>query len=85
MHNTTNHAQSASLQTVATVPVIWTQQELAQYLGKSIKWCERTRLDGTGPRFLKVGRHVRYRVEDVMQWVEAHSFQSTSQASAAVA
>jgi len=85
MHSKSNRAHSAPIQTVATVPVLWSQQELAQYLGKSVKWCERSRLDGTGPRFMKVGRHVRYRVEDVMQWAEDHSFQSTSQASAAVA
>jgi excisionase family DNA binding protein len=28
---------------------------------------------GTGPRFAKVGRHVRYRRSDVEAWLDSHS------------
>jgi excisionase family DNA binding protein len=28
---------------------------------------------GGGPRFVKVGRHVRYRREDVTHWLNAHT------------
>jgi excisionase family DNA binding protein len=28
---------------------------------------------GTGPRLVKVGRHVRYRIDDVEKWIESRS------------
>ncbi|SIQ61529.1 helix-turn-helix transcriptional regulator [Marinobacterium stanieri] len=74
----------ASIQTVVSMPVLLTQKDVAQCLGKSVKWCERARIEGTGPRYLKLGRTVRYRAEDVVQWMNDRVFESTSQASAAV-
>ena len=56
-----------------TLPKLLSQRELAEYLGKSTAWCERCRWAGTGPRFIKIGRHVRYKVEDVLAYVEASS------------
>lgn len=57
--------------TTVTLPKLWTQKDLAAYLGKSTAWCERARWAGEGPRFIKLGRHVRYRVSDVLAWVES--------------
>ncbi|WP_370212574.1 helix-turn-helix transcriptional regulator [Alloalcanivorax venustensis] len=48
------------------------QRDLALYLGKSTAWCERARWAGEGPSFVKLGRHVRYRAEDVLEWVDSH-------------
>jgi predicted DNA-binding transcriptional regulator AlpA len=56
--------------TTVSVPRLWTQKDLAAYLSKSTKWCERARWEGTGPKFVKLGRHVRYRVSDVLAWIE---------------
>jgi excisionase family DNA binding protein len=46
---------------------------LAEYvdvpLGTVYQWNYR----GTGPRFIKVGRHVRYRKVDVDAWLEDHA------------
>jgi len=39
-----------------------------------IQW----RCEGRGPKFLKLGRHVRYRLEDVEAYEEQHLRQSTS-------
>ena len=55
-----------------TMPALWSQKDLARYLGKSLAWCERARWAGEGPKFFKIGRHVRYRPEDVLEWVEGH-------------
>jgi predicted DNA-binding transcriptional regulator AlpA len=55
------------------------QRDLAQYIGKSTAWCERARWAGEGPRFIKLGRHVRYRADDVMAWFEANTRTSTSE------
>ncbi|AZR42996.1 hypothetical protein MTMN5_03563 [Marinobacter salarius] len=52
------------------MPKLWNQKTLAAYLGKSTAWCERARWAGEGPRFIKLGRHVRYRADDVLGWIE---------------
>lgn len=54
-----------------SVPALWDQKQVAAYLGKSTAWCERARWTGEGPKFIKLGRNVRYRAEDVVAWVEA--------------
>lgn len=56
-----------------TMPRLWDQKTLASYLGKSTAWCERARWAGEGPRFVKLGRHVRYRADDVMEWIEENA------------
>ena len=61
-----------------SLPSLLTQQELAKYISKSTAWCERARWAGEGPKFLKLGRHVRYRADDVLKWLEEHSRQSTT-------
>jgi predicted DNA-binding transcriptional regulator AlpA len=62
-----------------TLPRLMNQRDLAQYIGKSTAWCERARWAGEGPRFIKLGRHVRYRADDVMAWLEANTRTSTSE------
>ena len=42
-----------------------TQRELADRWNKSEATIERYRSDGVGPRFLKIGGAVRYRLEDI--------------------
>lgn len=48
-----------------------TAQELADYLGVPIgtvyQWSHR----GGGPKFIKVGRHLRARWDDIEQWLDA--------------
>lgn len=44
----------------------------AAYVGFTEQWMRSMRTDGTGPRYLKVGRAVRYRVADLDAWMEAH-------------
>lgn len=55
------------------LPKLWDQKTLAAYLGKSTAWCERARWAGEGPRFVKLGRHVRYRADDVLAWIEENA------------
>lgn len=66
------------LQVAVNLPRLMDQKELAQYLGKSTAWCERARWAGEGPKFIKLGRHVRYRADDVLAWIEENAKQSTS-------
>lgn len=64
---------------MVSVPRLMDQRDLANYLGKSIAWCERARWAGEGPRFIKLGRHVRYRADDVLAWIEANARTSTTE------
>lgn len=44
--------------------------ELASYLGLPVATIYRWRTYNEGPLGIKVGRHVRYRVEDVDRWLD---------------
>lgn len=44
---------------------------------------DKKRLTGDGPRFIKIGRAVRYRLSDVEAWLAAHAVSSTSEVRAA--
>ena len=37
------------------------------------------RVRGTGPRYIKMGHSVRYRVEDLQSWVASKTVSSTSE------
>jgi predicted DNA-binding transcriptional regulator AlpA len=60
-------------QLTTELPTLMNQKELAAYLGKSIAWCERSRWSGDGPKFIKLGRNVRYKAVDVEAWVDSCS------------
>ena len=55
---------------------------VARQLGTSIRTLERKRADGTGPKFVKVGRLVRYTDHDLEAWIAAQTVGSTSEAEA---
>lgn len=60
------------------LPRLMDQKTLADYLGKTTAWCERARWAGDGPKFVKLGRHVRYRAQDVEEWINQNIRTSTS-------
>jgi hypothetical protein len=66
-------AQTPIAETVTTVPVLWTQRQAAEYLGKSEKWLEADRWRGATIPYIKLGRAVRYRAADVVAYVEANT------------
>ncbi|SHU25997.1 Helix-turn-helix domain [Mycobacteroides abscessus subsp. bolletii] len=45
-----------------------TRQELADRYGVPVKTPAEWASKGTGPRYAKFGRHVRYLLSDVMDW-----------------
>jgi excisionase family DNA binding protein len=57
------------------------QKQAARMLGLSVRTLERHRIAGTGPRFARLGRLVRYRQNDLDQWVESNLRNSTSELS----
>ncbi len=60
-----------------------TSLEAAHYLRISNGTLENKRVDGTGPRYFKVGPGKRakvvYRLADLDEWLKKHSFGSTSE------
>lgn len=61
-------------------PKLLTTPQAAEYLGGLKKnTLEGQRVRGEGCRFIKIGRLVRYRVEDLDAYLEAHTRSSTSE------
>lgn len=52
--------------------------ELADYFRVPLASVYRWRVTGTGPRGIRIGKHVRYRRADVEAWLEANSTPTTA-------
>jgi excisionase family DNA binding protein len=64
---------------------VFTTEQAATYCGLSRRTFEGHRLTGRGPRFLKLGRSVRYALEDLEAWLAASRRRSTSDDGSAAA
>ncbi len=53
--------------------VLWDERKLCSFLGIKPATAQRWRWAGGGPRFIKVGRLVKYRPEDVEAWLQRHT------------
>ena len=58
--------------TLQTAPHFLTQHEVAELLRVPERTLEDWRLTHSGPPYLKLGRHVRYDLQDVLTWVKEH-------------
>ena len=63
----------------AKVETLLTTEQAAWLLRISRKTLERMRVEGRGPRFVKLGRCVRYRQRDLFAWISDNALQSTSE------
>lgn len=63
-------ARDGSAAATVTLPRLFDQKEAADYLGVSVKWLERDRWTGPVIPFVKVGKHVRYRGDVLVAYVE---------------
>ena len=59
--------------TGASRPEIMNEMQVAEYLNMSAASLRKWRLFREGPKFLKVGRAVRYRKAEVDAWLNSHS------------
>ena len=50
--------------------IFLTEKDVAEQIKVSLASLRRWRLSQRGPRFIKVGALVRYRAEDLEQWLE---------------
>lgn len=56
-----------------------TSNEASMALRLSKRTLERWRVSGDGPPYVKAGRRVLYRSEDLLDWTASHIVRSTSQ------
>lgn len=56
----------------SSLPTLISEQELSQYIHKSISWLQEQRWRATGraPQHIKIGRTVMYDINDVHSWLE---------------
>jgi predicted DNA-binding transcriptional regulator AlpA len=60
-------------------------QDAAALTGMSVSKLNLLRLTGGGPRFMRFGRSVRYKLSEVVSWMNRPDFASTSEADEASA
>ncbi len=58
---------------------VQTEKEAADYSNFSVRTLQKWRVVGGGPKFLKVGRSVRYRLEDLDAFLDAGVRRNTSE------
>lgn len=63
--------------TVGRPAALGSTTEIAQVLGIPEHTLEIWRSQGKGPKYLKVGRHVRYRWSDVNDWLATREVQNS--------
>lgn len=66
--------------TVESTPPLFDERALAETLSVSVKAIQSWRYKGGGPKFVRLGRAVRYRPEDVEVWLVANTFATTTDA-----
>jgi excisionase family DNA binding protein len=54
----------------AQVPENFTAAQLSEYLQIPEETLRKWRLQGTGPKYVRIGKHVRYRRMQVDRWLE---------------
>lgn len=77
---------SSSVRQFWTAPdeALFPQTALVAITGLSNAYFERSRWEGGGPKFLKIGRLVRYRKSDVLAWINQRpTVSSTSEVKSA--
>ena len=52
---------------------LWTVDDVSYYLGVPVQTLYWWRVEGLGPRGLRVGRHLRYRPEDIKAWAASQA------------
>jgi hypothetical protein len=59
-----------------------TEQQLAARHQRSVKTLRNARVSGGYIKFVRIGRHIRYRLSDVVEFEEANLMNSTSEGTA---
>ena len=65
----TNHNQGQETGS-QDLPSLLDYNDLARITGESVNTHRRRKNRGTGPRALRIGRHIRFHPRDVSEWLE---------------
>jgi len=65
--------------TANTIDPMLHPRDAAKFLGVSESWLAKSRLRGDGPRYVKVGRAVRYLVSALREYIKSRTRGSTSE------
>jgi predicted DNA-binding transcriptional regulator AlpA len=69
---------NAPLRSNSMDPLLYSR-DAAKFLGMSESWLAKSRLRGDGPRFVKVGRSVRYPESSLREFIKSRMRGSTSE------
>lgn len=58
--------------------LLLTEAEAAAAIGFTPRFLQNRRLRGDGPRFVSIGRSVRYRPEDLSAWLDEHPIREST-------
>ena len=62
-----------------TIETLLYPADTAKLMGVSMSWLAKRRLAGDGPRFVKIGRSVRYPESSVREYIKSRMRMSTSE------
>ena len=68
--------------TLKTLSHSLTERAAADYIGLSVRTLQKRRFERQNPPYLKIGRSVRYRQEDLDAFLDAHRINPTQAAGA---
>jgi len=57
--------------------ILYDECKTSEALGVSKRWLQTARQNGNGPPFIKIGRLVRYRAQDLESWISSQTRTST--------
>jgi predicted DNA-binding transcriptional regulator AlpA len=63
----------------STIDPLLHPQDAAKILNVSMSWLAKARLSGDGPRFVKIGRAVRYLESGLREYIKGRTRGSTSE------
>jgi len=75
------HSIPEELHTPGALLKLMTEHQVAAACAVSVASVRRWRVLGAGPRYLKIGCSVRYKLEDVRSWIESRPTRGGGQAS----
>lgn len=67
-----------SIVTQSSIGSLLRPEDAAKILNVSISWLAKSRMTGTGPEFVKIGRAVRYPKSTLQKFIEARTRASTA-------
>jgi len=59
-------------------PTLLTTEQAAKYLNFTTGWLAKMRVQGGGPKWIRLGRKARYHITDLENWIGEHRVSSTS-------